>query len=143
MFWDHVPAFFSWRVSSAQLPFMRSRRAIHSSACSVWGMPSHRFSMLARVGLEMACVEAAARWIRTGEARAPARRSDETWVRIMMADWRAGRRESEWRLRAELKSVEGRGRAEDDGDDGGRAVRSDRGRWWCNGFRLGGGLVGG
>jgi hypothetical protein len=40
---------------------MRSRRAIQSSACSCKGMPSHLFSMLARVGLEMAWVEAAAR----------------------------------------------------------------------------------
>lgn len=46
-------------MSSAQLPFMRSRRAIQRSACSCRGMPSHRFSMLARVGLEMAWVEAA------------------------------------------------------------------------------------
>lgn len=57
----HSPAFFSWRVRSAQFSFMRSRRAIHSSACSCRGMPSHLFSMLARVGLEMAWVEAAAR----------------------------------------------------------------------------------
>lgn len=49
----HAPAFCSWTVSSVQLPFMRSRRAIHRSACSWSGMPSHRFSMLARVGLEM------------------------------------------------------------------------------------------
>ena len=54
-----LPAFFSWAVSSAQLPFMRSRRAIHRSACSWTGMPSHLFSMLASVGFEMAWVEAA------------------------------------------------------------------------------------
>jgi hypothetical protein len=46
-------------VSSVQLSFMRSRRAIQSSACSCIGMPSHLFSMLASVGFEMACVEAA------------------------------------------------------------------------------------
>lgn len=45
---------------------MRSRSAIHNSACSCRGMPSHLFSMLARVGFEMAwpveaVVEAAAR----------------------------------------------------------------------------------
>lgn len=57
----YSPAFFSWSVRSAQFSFMRSRRAIHSSACSCRGMPSHLFSMLARVGLEMAWVEAAAR----------------------------------------------------------------------------------
>lgn len=63
------PAFFSWTVKSDQFSFMRSRRAIHSSACSCSGMPSHLFSMLARVGFEIAwpaetTVEAAAREMR-------------------------------------------------------------------------------
>ena len=52
---DDLPAFFSWRVSSFQSTFMRSRRAIQRSACSCGGMASHRFSMLASVGLEIAC----------------------------------------------------------------------------------------
>jgi hypothetical protein len=52
----HEPAFFSCSVNSAQLTFMRSRRAIHSSACSCGGMDSQRFSILASVGLEMAWV---------------------------------------------------------------------------------------
>jgi hypothetical protein len=30
----HVPAFFSWSVNSVQSTFMRSLRAIQSSACS-------------------------------------------------------------------------------------------------------------
>lgn len=51
------PVFFSCKVNSFQFSFMRSRRAIHSSACSGRGMPSHRFSMLARVGFEMAWLE--------------------------------------------------------------------------------------
>lgn len=46
-------------VNSFQLPFMRSRKDIQRSACSCRGMPSHRFSMLARVGLEMAWVDEA------------------------------------------------------------------------------------
>jgi len=46
-------------VRSAQLSFIRSRRAIHRSACSCMGRLSHRFSMLARVGFEMAWVVAA------------------------------------------------------------------------------------
>lgn len=66
-FVPYSPAFFSWSVRSAQFSFMRSRRAIHSSACSCKGMPSHLFSILARVGLEMAWVEAAARQIRVVE----------------------------------------------------------------------------
>ena len=54
--WFDLPAFFSLRVRSDQLSFMRSRRAIQSSACSCMGMPSHLFSMLASVGFEMAWV---------------------------------------------------------------------------------------
>lgn len=53
----HVPAFFSCRVSSFQSTFMRSRSAIHSSACSWGAIASHRFSMLASVGFEMACAQ--------------------------------------------------------------------------------------
>ena len=49
-----IPAFFSFMVISVQSTFMRSRRAIHRSACSCGGIASHLFSMLARVGLEMA-----------------------------------------------------------------------------------------
>lgn len=65
---------------------MRSRSDIHSSACSVCGMPSHRFSMLASVGLEMACVEAAARGtvVVVLVARRPARRSEVVEVRIIL-----------------------------------------------------------
>jgi hypothetical protein len=48
------PAFFSCGVNSAHGTFMRSRSAIHRSACSCGGMPSHLFSMFASVGLEMA-----------------------------------------------------------------------------------------
>ena len=51
----NIPAFFSCNVNSFQSLFMRSRRAIHRSACSCGGIASHRFSMLASVGLEMAC----------------------------------------------------------------------------------------
>lgn len=36
---------------------MRSLSAIHSSACSCGGIASHRFSIPARVGFEMACAE--------------------------------------------------------------------------------------
>lgn len=94
------PAFFSWKVNSFQFSFIRSRRAIHSSACSGKGMPSHLFSMLARVGFEMAwlveegaaAVEAAARAI-TGVLlvawrlawERPARRAREDDRRIMVA----------------------------------------------------------
>ena len=49
------PAFFSCKVNSAQLVFMRSLSAIHRSACSCGGMPSHRFSIFASVGFEIAC----------------------------------------------------------------------------------------
>lgn len=83
-----VPDFFSWMVSWVQSSFMRSRSCIHSSACSVWGMPSQRFSMLARVGLEMAWVEAAARWTRAGEAlgaRAAARSMVVAGVRSIVS----------------------------------------------------------
>lgn len=48
-----VPAFFSCSVNSAQLLFIRSRSAIHRSACSCGGMPSHLFSMFAKVGFEI------------------------------------------------------------------------------------------
>lgn len=51
----YAPAFFSCIVISFQSTFMRSLSDIHKSACSWGGMSSHRFSMLARVGLEMAC----------------------------------------------------------------------------------------
>lgn len=86
-----VPAFFSWTVSSAQFSFMRSRRAIQSSACSVLGMPSHRFSMLARVGLEMA-VETEAFWTMARRAEGVAARvARSSEVRIILA---AGRGES-------------------------------------------------
>lgn len=50
----YIPAFFSCVVNSFQSTFMRSLRAIHSSACSSGAICSHRFSMSARVGLEMA-----------------------------------------------------------------------------------------
>jgi hypothetical protein len=50
----YVPAFFSWGVNSVQLTFIRSRRLIHRSACSWGGMASHRFSISASVGFEMA-----------------------------------------------------------------------------------------
>ena len=50
----YAPAFFSCMVNSFQSVFMRSLSVIHRSACSWGGMSSHRFSMLARVGLEMA-----------------------------------------------------------------------------------------
>lgn len=53
MIW-YVPAFFSCSVNSVQSVFIRSRSAIHTSACSCGGMASHRFSMFASVGLEMA-----------------------------------------------------------------------------------------
>ena len=65
-----LPAFFSWRVISFQFSFMRSRSDIHNSACSCSGMPSHRFSMLLRVGFEMAWVEAARAAIDVGRAEA-------------------------------------------------------------------------
>lgn len=68
---------------------MRSRSDIQSSACSVLGIPSHRFSMLARVGFEMAWVEAAALGTMVAGALAEAartldRRSDEVDVRIIV-----------------------------------------------------------
>jgi hypothetical protein len=49
------PAFFSCNVNSAQLTFIRSRNAIHKSACSCGGNVSHLFSIFASVGLEIAC----------------------------------------------------------------------------------------
>jgi hypothetical protein len=52
---ENIPAFFSCSVNSAQFVFILSLSAIHRSACSCGGMPSHRFSMFASVGLEMAC----------------------------------------------------------------------------------------
>jgi hypothetical protein len=52
---QNVPAFFSCKVNSAQLVFMRSLKDIHSSACSCGGMASHLFSIFASVGLEIAC----------------------------------------------------------------------------------------
>jgi hypothetical protein len=51
----YAPAFFSCMVISFQSTFMRSLSDIQRSACSWGGISSHRFSMLARVGLEMAC----------------------------------------------------------------------------------------
>lgn len=50
----YAPAFFSCMVISFQSTFMRSLSVIHRSACSWGGMSSQRFSMLARMGLEMA-----------------------------------------------------------------------------------------
>lgn len=51
----YIPAFFSCTVNSFQSTFMRSLKAIHKSACSCGGIASHRFSMLAKVGLLIAC----------------------------------------------------------------------------------------
>lgn len=51
----YAPAFFSWWVNSDQLAFIRSRSDIHRSACSCGGIVSHRFSMSASVGFEIAC----------------------------------------------------------------------------------------
>jgi hypothetical protein len=53
-----IPAFFSCNVSSDQFTFIRSRRAIQSSACSCGGIASHLFSILASVGFEIACADA-------------------------------------------------------------------------------------
>src|SRR5271156_5163914 len=53
-----IPAFFSCNVSSDQFAFIRSRSAIHNSACSCGGMVSHLFSMFASVGFEIACADA-------------------------------------------------------------------------------------
>ena len=53
-----IPAFFSCRLSSCHGAFMRSLRAIHSSACSCTGIDSHLFSIFLRVGFEMAVLEA-------------------------------------------------------------------------------------
>ena len=52
---ESVPAFFSCTVNSAQFTFIRSRSAIHRSACSWGGIVSHLFSIFARVGLDIAC----------------------------------------------------------------------------------------
>src|SRR5436189_24135 len=51
---DHVQAFFSARVRSAHEPFILSRNAIQSSACSCGAIPSHLFSMSANMGAETA-----------------------------------------------------------------------------------------
>lgn len=77
------PAFFSCSVISAQLDFMRSRRAIHRSACSCGGMASHRFSMLARVGVEMAWAARRAAG-RTMVDRDAAARAREAGVRSIL-----------------------------------------------------------
>ena len=58
----YEPAFFSWRVISCQLTFIRSLRAIHRSACCCGGIPSHRFSMPARVGFDIAWIPACRFW---------------------------------------------------------------------------------
>ena len=88
---NNAPAFFSWTVSSVQLPFMRSRRAIQRSACSWRGMPSHRFSILASVGLEMAWADAAREATAgTQRTRAPLRRTLDAWVRSIFAVSREG-----------------------------------------------------
>jgi hypothetical protein len=50
----HIPAFFSCRVISFQSTFIRSLNCIQSSACSCGGIPSHLFSIPAKVGFEMA-----------------------------------------------------------------------------------------
>ena len=51
----HLQAFFSCMVRSCQSIFIRSLRAIHNSACSWGDMTSHRFSIPASVGLDIAC----------------------------------------------------------------------------------------
>lgn len=65
----YIPAFFSWIVSSCQGTLIRSRRAIQSSACSWTGMPSHRFSILFKVGFEIAVVAARSCWAGAAAAR--------------------------------------------------------------------------
>ncbi len=62
------PALFSCSVRSFQFSFIRSLSDIHRSACSCNGRPSHLFSILASVGLEMARVETEARQTREAEA---------------------------------------------------------------------------
>lgn len=44
---DNIQAFFSCSVKSFHSPFIRSRRAIHNSACSWGAIPSQRFSISA------------------------------------------------------------------------------------------------
>jgi len=86
-------AFFSCGVNSAQGTFMRSRNAIHRSACSCGGMPSHRFSMLASVGLEMAwaCLICTAEMGRTIARELAASREERRM------DWRSmARGQKEW-----------------------------------------------
>ncbi len=63
-------------------------RAIHSSACSCSGMPSHLFSMLASVGLEMAWmaeVDAARRT--RGDVEGPARLAARARLLASVADF--------------------------------------------------------
>lgn len=81
---QHAPAFFSCMVSSFQLPLMRSRRDIQRSACSCRGMPSHRFSMLARVGLEMAWVDEAREATAAALRTRPLRSRLDAGVRSML-----------------------------------------------------------
>ena len=52
-----VPAFFSCIVNLCQSSVILSLSFIHKSACSWGGIPSHRFSILARVGFDIACRE--------------------------------------------------------------------------------------
>lgn len=75
---DNLQAFFSCTVSSPQDPFMRSLRLIHRSACSLGGMPSHLFSMSARVTLETACET-----LRDCESAVAARRVDDGEVETL------------------------------------------------------------
>ena len=84
------PAFFSCTVNSAQLTFIRSRNAIHRSACSCGGMLSHLFSMFASVGLLIAW--ALRTWLTCAaetEGRTIARELRRTCWRSILGRWRA------------------------------------------------------
>lgn len=80
---DYIQAFFSMGVRSVQEPFMRSRRAIQSSACSCGGIVSHLFSTSTSIGLEMACVEAG----RTAPAAKGRMAVRATAERSMVGEW--------------------------------------------------------
>lgn len=90
------PAFFSASVRSFQFSFMRSRRAIHRSACSRDGMLSHLFSMLASVGFEMAWPEAARQSVEGFAAVRSRARDDEVRIMVDGSVARDAEREGRW-----------------------------------------------
>lgn len=87
---SNLQAFFSCTVNSLHEPFIRSLRLIHKSACSLGGIPSHLFSMSARVTLETACealrdcTAVTARRVDDGEAETASLDARRTEVRSIV-----------------------------------------------------------